>query len=79
LTELFILLEKQLKQLPASMNGLLKRVTLHKNKSMKDANKVTHFIQKLVPNKACLSIEELSPIYNKSLGTNQAYLLSALI
>jgi hypothetical protein len=78
LENLLFLLEKQLKQVSSSVNGLLKQVTFHKNSGAKSSDKISHFIESLVLNKDRLAIEDLSPIYMQSLGSNSAYLLSAL-
>jgi len=78
LGNLLFLLEKQLRQVSSSVNGLLKQVTFHKNRDAKHSDKISGFIESLVLNKDRLAIEDLSPIYIQSLGSNNAYLLSAL-
>ena len=78
LEQLLLLLEKQLKHVSSSVNGLLKQVTFHKNPDAKHSDRILRCIESLVLNKDRLAIEDLSPIYMQSLGSNNAYLLSAL-
>ena len=79
LNELFLLLDKQIKSVSSSVNGLLKQVTFHRSENMDDHLKITQFIESLVLNKDYLAVEDLSPIYIQSVGTNNVYLLSTLI
>ncbi len=76
LNQLFTELEKQIKTISASVSGLLKQVILHANQSHKDSKDIVSFLNKIIHNKQQLSIEDLSPIYIQSIGSDQAYLLS---
>jgi DNA-binding transcriptional MerR regulator len=78
LESLLLLLEKQLRHVSSSVNGLLKQVTFHKNPDAKHSDRISRCVESLVLNKDRLAIEDLSPIYMQSLGSNNAYLLSAL-
>ncbi len=76
--DLLLLLEKQLKQIASSVNGLLKQVTFHRNSEAEFSTKISSHIESLVLNKDRLAIEDLGPIYRHSLGSNGVFLLSAL-
>ncbi|MGA0241722.1 MAG: MerR family transcriptional regulator [Candidatus Marinamargulisbacteria bacterium] len=74
--DILAFLEKQLKMVSTSVNGLLNQVTFHGNSKATHTPLFSNFIKKMVPHRGLLSIEELSPFYIESTGSSNVILIS---
>ena len=72
------LFEKQFKQMVVAANGRVMFVTVHRTKKQPLSDTMEASIRELVANKNRLSIEDMGPIYLKTIGTIDAVLISAL-
>ncbi len=73
-----VLFEKQFKQMVVAANGRVMFVTVHRTKKQLLSDTMEASIRDLVANKNRLSIEDMGPIYLKTIGTTDAVLISAL-
>ena len=76
LTQLIDNLEKDLKEISVSVQGMIKHMCFHYNSNNEFTTDIRVFLDNFCQNKDQLSIERLSPIYVQSIGSNQACLLS---
>ena len=74
--QLFDVLERQFKNNSKELSGLLKHVTLTIDTKHGQFKEFCDFINKMVPHKELLTIDNMSPVYLKSLKDRNTVLFS---
>tara|TARA_A100001015_G_C14949988_1_gene696318 strand:+ start:415 stop:1374 length:960 start_codon:yes stop_codon:yes gene_type:complete len=76
LNQLISDIEKDIKEISSSVQGMIKHICVHYNSNNKYTADILDVLKNICQNKDQLTIERLSPIYIQSIGSNQALLLS---